>query len=195
LSAGAFNDDDVVKASERVIRVVADAGADSKLFTKYDVKQMPTFVFLDPDGKKLKSFNPPNSGPSLVSTFNEIADANTRGPKWLDSAEAALEAGKTDKKLVMFVFADEKKSAAFLKTFGDAAYKDAFEKVAAAKIVYSKDSEFCKTWKVTDPSTVLFIDNGGAEPRVLKTVKGPKAPKELKKDIEESLKKMEVTSK
>src|SRR5262245_35572917 len=114
--------------SEKYIRVIVDSGADLALFNKYGVNRMPTLVFLGPDGKEVSRVTPRDDA-SLKKAIEEVAAKHARGPKWLEGAGAALEAGKNDGKPVVLVFADGKsKSERLRMTFGDPILKDLYEK-------------------------------------------------------------------
>jgi hypothetical protein len=190
LDAGAFSDDGVVKASEGLYRILADAGKDEKLFSKYGVNSMPTILFLDADGKQIGKLGD-RSPDGVKRQFEEIATKNTRAPQWLEGADAAVQAAQAGTKPAVLFFQDDKaKSKIFQNLFSDPTFgADLYEKAAFAKVEFKKDSEECKKWKVTEAPVVLIVDPSG-EGKVLKTVKGGTA-KGLRKDIEDAIKKLQ----
>ncbi len=191
MNAGAFSDEAVVKASEGLIRIVADKDRDGKIFEKYGVDGMPTLLFLDPEGNTVGELGDRSAG-AVKKQFDDIVARHTRGPAWMESADTALKAGKNDSKPVALVFVDDKpKSAQFIRTFGNLVFtKELLEKIAFAKVPFEKDSEICKKWKVTDAPVLLVIDNTGDEPKVLKTIKSETA-KSIKGDLEDAVKKVQ----
>ena len=80
MDAGAFSNDEVVKASEGLVRILVDGDRDSKLFDKYGVESMPTLLYLDPDGKKVGEMTK-RSPADLKAEFEEIAKKHSRDPK------------------------------------------------------------------------------------------------------------------
>lgn len=180
----------MVKASEGLYRILADAAKDDKLFTTYGVNSMPTILFLDPDGKKVGEMGD-RSPEGVKRQFEEIAAKNSRAPQWLAGADAGLEAARTGPKPAVLFFHDEKpKSRLFQNLFSDPTFgADLYEKAAFSKVEFKKDSEECKKWKVTEAPVVLIVDASG-EGKVLKTVKGG-TPKALRKDIEDAIKKLQ----
>lgn len=180
----------MVKASEGLIRILADASRDDKVFLKYGVNSMPTILFLDPDGKQVGELEARNAA-AVKTQFEEIASKHGRGPKWLAAAAAALEAGKADAKPVALVFLDAKpKSDIFMKMLGaETIPKDLFEKVAFARIEFKKDSEDAKKWKVTEAPTMILLDGSGEEPKLLRTFKSG-GPRDLRTALEDAVKKV-----
>ncbi len=181
----------MVKASEGLIRVLIDGDKYKEPMKTYGVSGYPTVMFLDPEGKQVAKLAGRDAG-AVKTQFTEIADKHTRGPKWMESAEKALEAGKADSKPVVLYFGDDKpKSTGWVKVFGDASFKpELFEKCAFAKVPFKKDDAFCKEWKVTEAPTLLIINNTGEKPEALKTLKAGKA-KDIKTALEDAVKKLE----
>jgi hypothetical protein len=189
LDAGAFSDDAVVKASEGMIRILVDGDKDNALFGKYGVQAMPTLLFLDPDGKQVGKLGDRQPA-GVKKQFEEIVSAHKRGPKGLESATAAFDAGKADSKPVVLLFVDAKpKSEMFKKGLGDAAFKGMFDNVAFCEVAWAKDNEDAKKWKVTEVPRMLVIDPTDGEGKVLKTLTS-NAPKSVKAAIDEAVKKL-----
>jgi len=179
----------VVKASEKLVRILVDGDRDGALFEKYGVQSMPTLLYLGPDGKKVGQMAA-RSPDALKAQFEEIATKHGRAPQWLAGAEAAVTAAKEGAKPAVLLFADDKpKSQAWQKIFSDPAFgTDLYEKASFAKIEFKKDSEECKKWKVTEGGTLLIVDPS-EEGKVIKTLKTGTA-KGVRKDIEDAIKKL-----
>ena len=179
----------MVKASEGLIRILVDGDKDGALFEKYGVQAMPTLLYLDPDGKQVAKMGD-RSPAGLKKQFEEIVSTHKRGPKGLESATAAFDAGKTDGKPVVLLFVDAKpKSEMFKKSLGDAAFKGVFDNVAFCEVAWAKDNEDAKKWKVTEVPKMLVIDPTDGEGKVLKTLTS-NAPKTVKAAIDEAVKKL-----
>ncbi len=178
----------MVKASEKLVRILVDGDRDGALFEKYGVQSMPTLLYLDPDGKKVGQMTA-RSADSLKAQFEEIATKHGRAPRWLAGAEAAVTAAKEGPKPAVLLFADDKpKSQAWQRVFSDPAFgTDLYEKASFAKVEFRKDSEECKKWKVTAAGTVLIVDPSAE--KVLKTLKTG-TPKGVRKDVEDAIKKL-----
>jgi hypothetical protein len=190
LDAGAFSDEGVVKSAEGLIRILVDSGKDDKLFSKYGVRGMPTILFLDPEGKELGKLND-REAPGVKRQFEEIVAKNTRAPQWLAGVEAAISAAKSGPKPAVLFFCDDKpKSKMMQNVFSDPAFgADLYEKAVFSKIEFKKDSDECRKWKVTEAATILIVDPSAEEGTSLKSLKGG-APKAVRKDIEEAIKKL-----
>lgn len=178
----------MVKASEKLIRILVDGEKDDRLFEKYGVQSMPTLLYLDPEGKKVGQMTA-RSADALKTQFAEIATKYGRAPQWLAGAEPAVTAAKEGSKPAVLLFADDKpKSQAWERVFSDPAFgTDLYEKASFSKVEFKKDSDECKKWKVTEAGTLLIIDP--TEEKVLKTLKTG-TPKGVRKDIEDAIKKL-----
>jgi hypothetical protein len=132
----------VVKASEGLYRILADAGKDEKLFSKYGVNSMPTILFLDAEGKQIGKLGD-RSPNGVKKQFEEIAAKNTRAPQWIEGADAAVDAARTGTKPAVLFFQDDKpKSKLFQTLFSDPTFgADLYEKAAFGKVEFKKDSE------------------------------------------------------
>ena len=79
LSAGAFSDDSVVKATKDVVCILVDlewGRAHVDLAERYGVRQMPTVIYADPEGEevsRMRSFEPAEMVGELQSLVRDHA--------------------------------------------------------------------------------------------------------------------------
>lgn len=181
----------MVKSAEGLIRILVDAGKDEKLFQKYGVSGMPSILFLDPEGKQVGKVGD-RSSDGVKRQFEEIVAKNTRAPQWLAGSEAAISAAKAGPKPAVLFFLDDKPKSKLLQNlFSDPAFgTDLYEKASYSKIEFKKDSDECKKWKVTEAPTILIVDPSAEEGSSLKMLKGG-APKAVRKEIEDAIKKLQ----
>jgi thiol:disulfide interchange protein len=192
LDAGAFSSDAVVKASEPLIRVLVDADGGDAIFQKHQVEAMPTLLFLDPDGKKVEQFvgvKPPEAVEGLLKT---VAEKFGRKPRFHKAYDAALEQAKAESKPVAVFFYDAKPaSAEYAKALDDKALEELFEKIVFVKVEVKKDAPEVKKYNVTAPPMIVVVNPGSEKPESspVRKIYGKKAAKDVKKDLEEALKK------
>jgi len=196
LNAGAFSDAKVVKASERLVRVLVDVDKCEKVAQTYKVRSMPTILFLDSTGKQVDKLGGRDAD-SVVQQFNEIADKHSRGPKWGESVDKALEAGKKEKKPVVLLFTDEDpKSMLWARvTFCDASIKqELVDKCVFAKTLFKKDDAVCAKWNVKENRTVVLLDVTGEAPRELKRLSKSSKGSDAKSALDSAVKAMTPTA-
>ncbi len=151
---------------------------------------MPTILFLDSTGKQVDKLGGRDSD-SVIQQFNDVADKYSRGPKWGDNVDKALESGKKDKKPVVLLFVDEDpKSMMWARmTFCDIK-QDLSDKCIFAKTAFKKDDAVCAKWNAKENRTVLVLDVTGETPNELKRLsKGSKAS-DAKSALENAVKAM-----
>jgi thiol:disulfide interchange protein len=193
LNAGAFSDENVVKASEALVRLVVDADRDGAVFQKYGVNGMPTILFLDPDGKKVDELK--SRAPAAVAAqFKEVAEKFGRNPKLLKEYAPALAKAKEDgKPLAVFFYDDKAGSLAYAKALDDESLKEFYEKMVFVKVEVKKGSPEAKQYNVTSPPILYVVDPAAEKPeqKPYRKIYGQKTAKDFKKDFEEALKKAE----
>lgn len=193
LKAGAFSDENVVKASEGLVRLIVDADRDGAIFEKYGVESMPTVIFLNPDGKevdRLKSRDPE----AVAAQFKEVAEKHGRNPRFFKEFAPALAKAKEDGKPLAIFFFDEKAgSQNYARTLDDESLKDFFEKIVFVKVEAKRGCPVTKQFNVTAPPVVYVVNPAVEKPEAspYRKLYGPKTAKDFKKDFEEALKKSE----
>jgi len=189
LGAGAFSDDEVVKASEKVTRIMVWAGKHDAVFKKYGVTGSPTMFFLKPDGSKVGEGGRDSAG--LIKQFNDIAEKYNRSPKWLNSIETATAAAKEESKPLVVVYRDDKpKSDSAIEAFGAQPLAELYDKFAWVQQTIDLKSDEAKTLGITALPALWVVD-----PRVedsksatLKKLPLPKAGTALKTELAAILK-------
>ena len=173
------------------IFVDCDWGKKNKdISDKYKIRGYPTVIFLDPEGKEIGKLNS-READGVKKQFEDVAAKHTRSPQWLAGVDAAVSAAKSGPKPAVLFFCDDKpKSKAMLNLFSDPAFgTELYEKAAFSKVEFKKDSDECKKWKVTEAGTIVIVDPSAEEGSSLKTLKGG-APKVIRKEIEDAIKKL-----
>lgn len=165
----------MVKASERLARVIADNGKHQFMFQKFGVKSMPTILFLGPEGTKVDNLKGADAK-SIIQQINAVADKHNRAPKWAEDQEKGIEAARTDAKPVLMYFHDDgPKSQAAEKAFTDPAVADFYDKFVWIKRAIDMKSKEAKELGVTGPT--LWIVDGREENPLAKPLKKYSLPK------------------
>ena len=189
MSAGAFSDEKVVKASEALVRLLAG----DEVFVKFNVRGIPTVIFLDPDGKEVERLKD-RSPEGVAAKFKEIVEKYGRNPKFQKEYAPALAKAKEDgKPLAIFFYDDKAGSQAYAKTLDDESLKEFYEKMVFVKVEVKKGSAEAKQYNVTAPPIIYVVDPAAEKPekKPYKKIYGQKTAKDFKKDFEEALKKAE----
>ena len=165
MNAGAFSDDKVLAAAQRIVPILVDCtvkGAHADLMEKYGVRGYPSAVYVDPEGRKIKDLR--DRVPDAVA--KEIGSIAAKYPgrptMWQNSIKAAIEAGKKAKKPVAIYFAAAdtdliKLTLRFTKDVGDRKTKFLW----ALEVAGDTTAE---TWSVEAPPTILVIDPKAGNP-------------------------------
>ena len=113
-------------------------------------------------------------------------------PAALASIDEGLKAGNNTKPVVIFFLEYTQKCDIFEKNvLADKSVADTIGKVAYVKVVYKKDSEEAKKWKVSSTPTLLVIDaSKDGEPKEVKRLTSG-TPATIKKELETAIKKYE----
>jgi hypothetical protein len=200
LEAGAFTDDAVVKASEKLVMVKVDCTDTNKVkdvLTKYGVRGFPTMLFMDPDGKVVGRLGA-RDAVSIARQFNELSTQYRKTVAFADSVEAALATGKTDGKPVLALFTDKSKDAEETETaLADDSLQAALARFVAARHEIAKDCELCKRCKAVAGVTVLVLDPRNEDPAAapLAQLAGKRTAAALKTGLESALKKWDAAAK
>lgn len=126
--------------------------------------------------------------------FEEVGSKSGRVARWQDSLAAALEAGRTATKPVAVFFSDGKPaSEIYAKALEDKLLEDLFGKLVFVKLDLKKDEAEAKKFKVTATPVIYVVDAAQEKPEVRPAARitGTKTAKDLRKDLDEVLKKLE----
>jgi hypothetical protein len=202
LSAGAFSDENAVKACAKIICVFVDCDWGKKtsdLSDKYKVEGYPTVIFTDSDGKQIEELND-REAEGLIKQVNAIAEKYTRGAAMLESWDKAAEKAKEEKKPVLYFFTTAKDDSKKLEeALGDDSLKELREKFILVKSEIKKDGADAKKFQVASSTqpVLLVLDPGAEKPEAkpLKKLSGKHTAKELKAELESALKKWDESRK
>ncbi len=202
MNAGAFSDEGVVAATQKVIPVLVDCsekGSNAALMDTYDVQGFPTVVYADPEGKKLKEMGSRDAGP-ISGEVNALATKYPGRPSlWQNSVKGALAAAKKLKNPVPVAvyIADEKADfvkllAKLTKELGSKAKKALFViEVGAKPKLEARGVEAAPAALVLDPTA----EDPSKEPLAKVALEADAKPTALEKAIDEAAKKLKATKK
>jgi len=179
----------VVKASEALVRLLAD----DETFMKFNVRAIPTVIFLNPDGKEVERLKG-RTPEAVAAQFKEVAEKYGRNPKFLKEYGPALTRAKEDgKPLGVFFYDDKAGSQNYAKTLDDESLKEFYEKIVFVKVEAKKGCPVTKQFNVTAPPILYVVDPAAEKPEAspYRKIYGQKTAKDFKKDFEEALKKAE----
>lgn len=126
--------------------------------------------------------------------FEEVSAKSGRPTRWHDSVAAGMEAARTTSRPVAVLFTDQKPaSEAYLKALEDKLLEDLFDKVVFVKLDLKKDEAEAKKFRATTAPVIYLIDPALEKPEAkpLARIAGTKTAKDLRKDLDEALKKAE----
>jgi len=191
LSAGAFSDSAVMEASKKLVCVFVDCDWGKKnndLSDKFNVQGYPTVVFCDPEGKQVASLN--SRDPSGVAA--QITDiAKKYGKAGFESFEKAAPVAKDEKKPILYVITKPGVASSLATAVADPSMKELVEKFVVAQSEIGKENTEAKALSVTE-STLLVLDPGAElKAKPLLKLTGKKDVKEVRKQLEATLKKFE----
>ena len=184
----------MIEASKKLVCVFVDCNWGRKnadLSDKYKVEGYPTVVFCDPDGKQVAELE--SRDPSAVAAQIDSISKKFKGT--FESFEKAAAAAKEEKKPVLYLFLKPGVASSLAAAVGDASLKDLVEKFTVAQSDLVKANADAKAFSISDP-TLLVVDPEG-EPgkgKVYLKLSGKKEVKEVKKQLEEALKKFQEAS-
>lgn len=179
----------MVKASEALVRLLAD----DETFMKFNVRSIPTIIFLDADGKEVDRLKG-RSPEAVAAQFKEVAEKYGRNPKFLKEYGPALAKAKEDgKPLAVFFYDDKAGSQNYAKALDDESLKEFYEKIVFVKVEAKKGSPEAKQYNVTGPPIIYVVNPAEEKPEAnpYRKIYGQKSAKDFKKDFEEALKKAE----
>jgi hypothetical protein len=175
LSAGAFSDNEVVKASEKLTRIMVISGKHDQIRKKFGVTSSPQIFFLSSDGKKVAEGGRSSDG--LIKQIDEIAQKYNRSPKWAESEESAVKTAKEEQKPLVVYYRDDKaRSEQALQEFNLLPVADLYGKAVWVQRTIDVKSDEAKALGITSVPAVWIVDArvDDAKARVLKKI-APKA--------------------
>jgi hypothetical protein len=181
----------VIEASKKIVCVFVDCNWGKKnndLSDKYKVEGYPTVVFCDPDGKQIAELESRDAS-GVASQIESIAK-KYKGT--FDSFEKAVAMAKEEKKPVLYLFLKPNVASSLAAAVGDASMKDLVEKFVLAQSELVKGNTDAKAFSIIDP-TLLVLDPEGevGKAKVYLKLSGKRELKEVKKQLEEALKKFQ----
>lgn len=186
LEADSFSNDEVAKAAERLVRVALESEAHPELLKRFRVKEVPTVLFLDPQGEEagLLLWGPPDV---LVEQFTLIADEFPPGLAWRSDRAAALkEAKEAGKPVAVFYRVPGAQTDAAMKVFGDAALKDFYGEFVWVRIDVDPSPKNLKELGLTADSALWILEP--ADPASPRKFTLPRKAAALKTDLQALLK-------
>lgn len=180
-----------MEASRKLVCVFVDCDWGKKnndLSDKFSVRGYPTVVFCDPEGKQVAALR--SREPSAVAA--QIADiAKQYGKGGFESFDKAVEVAKEEKKPVLYVFTKPGFASSLAAAVADPSMKDLVEKFVVAQGEITKDNADAKALSITE-SALLVLDAGAdLKAKPLLKLTGKKDLKEVRKQLEATLKKIE----
>jgi hypothetical protein len=179
-----------MEASKKIMCVFVDCDWGKKnedISTKFNVRGYPTVVFLDPEGAEVGRLA--SRAPAAVaSQIEEIAKKH--GKSRFETFEKAAEFAKENKKPVLYLFAKPGVNSSLVAAVEDASMKELVEKFVLCQSDVGKNNADAKTAGVTD-STLLILASDGDLKKPLLKLTGRKELKEVRKQVEATLKKYE----
>ena len=190
MSAGAFSDPAVMEVSKQIVCVFVDCDWGNKnndLATKFGVRGYPTVVFLNPEGAEVARLA--SRTPAAVAA--QIEDvAKKHGKARPESFEKAAEMAKEQKKPVLYLFLKPGFNSTLATAVNDPSMKELAEKFVICQSDLVKGNADAKTAGVTDSALLVVAPDGELKSPLLKLT-GRKEIKEVRKQLEETLKKYE----
>jgi hypothetical protein len=161
----------------------------SDLSTKFAVRGYPTVAFCDPEGKQVAMLG--SRDPASVATQIEEV-AKKYGSSSFESFDKAAAKAKEDKKPVLYLFTKPNMASSIALALEDASMKELLEKFTVARSEIGKANADAKALSVTESSLFVLDPNSEAsKPKVIVKLTGKKDAKEVRKALEDGLKKFE----
>lgn len=181
-----------MEASKKLVCVFVDCDWGKKnndLSDKFSVQGYPTVVFCDPEGKQVASLE--SRAPSAVAA--QIAEIAKKygGKGGFESFEKAVPVAKEEKKPLLYLFTKPGVASSLAAAVADPSMKELVERFVVAQSEIGKENADAKALSVTD-STLLVLDPGAdLKAKPLLKLTGKKDLKEVRKQLEATLKKLD----
>jgi hypothetical protein len=133
--------------------------SDKKTATAVQPTRPPEVIFFDCDGEKIGNY-PVSDVASLDSAMDKVLTKYANKEiSWGTLTESTCADAKDSKKLMVFLFSDDKKdSEETAKALEDRNIAKHHEKLVFVKVAYDKDNDDCKRFGVTSAPTVMIVD-------------------------------------
>lgn len=166
--------------------------ANKKTADAFEIKGYPTILFLDDKGERVDQQVGVGGDDALADKFKKHIEKYPRtgwGTSITDALSAAKEAGCP----ALYLFLDESdKSKAAMAALRDESVAETLAKFKKARYVFAGDEKAfkaeMKAFKVTQVPCLLVLDPNADKP--LKAIAALSKPKEIKKALDEALKKL-----
>jgi len=198
LSAGAFSDDEVVKASQAFACIYIECNMgkfNADLVDRYGITGYPTVIFCDPEGNSLGRLN--SNVPADVVT---VMKGLEKKPEPKPEAEAApvkalrarpigqaLVEGRKAKKPVLLLFYDDSPPALSIHAaLTDNVLQNVLYRFEVGVAEYRKGSEECARFDITRAPTIVVVDPTLQKPeeKPLAKIVGSRSARELLRELE-----------
>ena len=200
MSAGAFSDEKVIEASQRIACIFVDCAWGKKnedLSQRFNVRGYPTVVFCDPDGKSVGELGDREPAAvakqilGLADKYSSKPGAEAPASKLTGSSFAAAlkEARRTSKLIAYYFYDDSPPSLAVTRALSDDLLKSAQGKFILVLALYRKGSDECVKFDVTRSPTILILEASREKPeeKLLARITGSRTARELARDLESAL--------
>jgi hypothetical protein len=179
-----------MEASKKIMPVFVDCDWGKKnedISTKFNVGGYPTVIFLDPEGTEVARLASRTPG-AVASQIEEIAKKH--GKSRFETFEKAAEFAKENKKPVLYLFTKPGVNSSIAAAVEDASMKELVEKFVLCQSELVKGNADAKTAGVSDSTMLILAPDGDLKKPLLKLT-GRKELKEVRKQVEATLKKYE----
>ena len=180
-----------MEASKKIVCVFVDCDWGKKnndLSDKFKVQGYPTVAFCDPEGNQVAMLG--SRDPSgVASQISEIAKKYSKAG--FESYAKAAETAKEEKKHVLYVFTKPGVASSLAAAVADASFKELVEKFVVAQGEITRDNADAKALGVTESSLLVLDAGGDLKAKPLLKLTGKKDLKEVRKQLEAVLKKIE----
>jgi hypothetical protein len=184
-----------METSKKIVCVFVDCNWGQKnndLSDRFKVQGYPTVVFCDPDGKEVAQLRSREPGP-VAAQIEEVAKKYGRAS--FDSFEKAGPAAVEEKKPVLYVFTKPNVASSLQAAVQDPSLKELVEKFVLAQSELVKSNPDAKALSISDPALLVLEPEAEiAKAKVLLKLTGKKDTKEVRKQLEATLKKFEEGS-
>ncbi len=172
--------------------------SDKKTATQVGPRNPPEIIAFDCDGEKIGHY-PVTDVSSVESAMDKILTKySNKEISWSGYDEATVSGARDSKKLIVFLFTDDKKdSEETAKALEDRSIAKHHDKMVFIKVAFNKDSDDCKRWGAVTAPTVMVVDptKEAGSKAVLGQLTGKQKPQPLRSMILKGFEKMKAADK